>query len=156
MDYQQILILILTINYVGYVTTVWAKFGIQASVSDSFRCWKTKWFNPFTLFMWIIAFTLLPIIPNPFFFFAAGGAGFVGTAFNIDSVDVQKVHNKAAITLIVAGLLGIGFTFAAWWTVGIAIGVSTLLWLIKTKNLIWWIEHISFSAVIFELIKNFF
>jgi hypothetical protein len=156
MDYQQILIIILIINYVGYVGTVWAKFGIQASVSDSFRCWKTKWFNPFTLFMWIITFTLLPTIPNPFFFFAAGGAGFVGAAFNLDSVNVKKVHNKAAITLIVAGLLGIGFTFAAWWTVGIAVGVAALLWLLKIKNLTWWIEHIAFGAIIFELIKNFF
>jgi hypothetical protein len=106
--------------------------------------------------MWIITFTLLPTIPNPFFFFAAGGAGFVGAAFNLDSVNVKKVHNKAAITLIVAGLLGIGFTFAAWWTVGIAVGVAALLWLLKIKNLTWWIEHIAFGAIIFELIKNFF
>ena len=106
--------------------------------------------------MWIITFTLLPAIPNPFFFFAAAGAGFVGTAFNLDSVHVEKVHNKAAIILIVAALLGIGFTFAAWWTVGIAVGLAALLWLLKVKNLIWWVEHIAFGAVIYELFKNFF
>jgi len=156
MDYQQILILILTLNYVGYVSTVWAKFGIQQSVSDSFRCWKTKWFNPFTFFCWIIGFTLLPTVPNPFFFFAGAGALGVGTAFNLDSVDVEKVHNKAAVTLIVAALLGIGFTFGAWWTVGIAVGLAGLLRLLNVNNLIWWVEHIAFAAVIFELFKNFF
>lgn len=156
MSYEQILIIILTLNYIGYVSLVWSKFGIQASVSDSFRCWKTKWANPFTLFCWVIAFTLLPITPNPFFFFAAAGAGFVGAAFNLDSVHVEKVHNKAAVTLIIAALLGIGFTFGAWWTVGAAVGIAGLLKLLNVKNLIWWVEHTAFAAVIFELIKNFF
>jgi len=156
MDYQQILIIILAINYIGYVGTVWIKFGIQKSVSDSFRCWKTKWFNPFTFFMWIIGFALLPTVPNPFFWFASVGALGVGTAFNLDSVNVEKVHNKAAVTLIAAALLGIGFTFGAWLTVGIAVGVAAILWLLKVKNLIWWVEHIAFGAVIFELFKNFF
>ena len=156
MDYQQILIIILAINYIGYVGTVWAKFGIQQSVSDSFRCWKTKWFNPFTFFMWIIGFTLLPTVPNPFFWLGSAGALGVGAAFNLDSVNVEKVHAKAAVTLIVAALLGIGFTFGAWWTVGIAVGIAALIKLLKVNNLIWWVEHIAFVAVIFELFKNFF
>jgi hypothetical protein len=156
MTFEQILIIILAINYVGYVSTVWVKFGIQPSVSDSFRCWNVKWFNPFTLFSWILAFTILPITPNPFFLFAGAGAGIVGTAFNLDSVSVEKVHNKAAITLIVAAILGIAFTFGAWWTAGIAIVVAGLLAALKVKNKIWWVEHIAFAAVIFELVKNNF
>jgi len=156
MEYQQILLIILTINYIGYVGTVWAKFGIQPSVSDSFRCWKTKWFNPFTFFCWIIAFTVLPTMPNPFFFFTAGGIGIVGAAFNLDSVHVEKVHSKAAIAGISGALLGIGFTFGAWWTFGIAVGIAGLLALLNVKNKIWWIEHIAFGATIFEFYRNFF
>jgi len=156
MSLEQILIIILTLDYVGYVALVWILFGIQSSVSDSFRCWKLKWFNPFTFFSWTIGFTILPICPNPFFFFAGAGALGVGAAFNLDSVNVEKVHNKAAITLIIAALLGIGFTFGAWITVATAIGIAGLLWFLKVKNLIWWIEHIAFASVIFELYNNFF
>ena len=60
------------------------------------------------------------------------------------------------VSTIIGALFGIGFTFGAWWTVGIAVAVAGLLWLIKANNLIWWIENIVFLAVIFELVKNFF
>ena len=156
MSYEQTLIIILTINFVGYVSTVWAKFGVLPSISDSFYAWKGQWCWLFTLFCWIMTFTILPIEPNPFFFFTAAGLGFVGAAAQIKDKFVEKVHVKGAVIGISAGLLGIGFTYGDWWLVISALIIAGLIKLFKIKNDIWWIEITAYSAVIISLYKNFF
>ena len=160
MEYQQILLLILMFNYIGYNATVWGMFGFLPSVSDSFREWQKigwdKYGNPFTYFCWIMTFTLLPMMPNPFFFFAAGGLGFVGTAFNLDDKATEKFHGKAAVVAILAAVGGIVFSFSAWWTAGIALALAGLIVVFNVPNKIQWIEHIAFLAVIYEFIKYFF
>jgi hypothetical protein len=157
MDYHQILTLVLTINFVGYIALVLAKAKkVLPSISDSFRLWKGGWGNPFTYFCWVITFTVLPNVPNPFFFFAAGGIGIVGAAFNLDNKYVEKVHGKAAVIGILAAVAGIVYSFSAWWTAGIALGLAGLLALLNVKNKIWWVEIIAFGAVIFEFFRNFF
>ena len=159
MSYEQILIIVLTINFVGYVSTVWTKFGVLPSISDSFYAWKdwkegTQWL--FTLFCWIITFTLLPIEPNPFFFFGAAGIGFVGAAAQIKKKFVEKVHVKGAVIGISAALLGIGFTFGNWWLVTGALIIAGLIKLFKIKNDIWWIEITAYTAVITSFYQHFF
>lgn len=160
MDYQQILLLILMFNYIGYNATVIGMFGILPSISDSFREWQRigwdKYGNPFTYFCMIMTFTLLPMMPNPFFFFAAGGLGFVGVAFNLDNKNVEKFHGRAAIVAVLAAIGGIMYSFSAWWIAGIALGLAGLLALLNVKNKIQWVEHIAFGAVIYEFVKYFF
>lgn len=159
MNYEQILLSILALNFVTYIGIVWAKFGILPSMSDSFYEWKewkegTQWL--FTLFCWIITFTLLPLEPNPFFFFAAAGAGFVGAAPQIKKEFVKKVHVKAAIILLTSGLLGIGFTFNDWWLVVGALSIGGLIKLFKVNNSIWWIEMTAYITILYGLYKNIF
>ena len=160
MGLEEILLAVFLFNYIGYNLLIWKMFGILPSVSDSFREWQKlgldKYGNPFTYFCWIMAFTLLPIMPNPFFMFAAAGFGFVGTAFNLDNKNVEKFHGKSAGVAIVAAIGGIVFSFSAWWAAGIALALAALLAYLDVKNKILWIEHIAFAAVMFEFVKYFY
>lgn len=156
----QVLIIVFAINYIGYVGLVSGWFGILPSVSDSFREWKkrgiNKFGNPFTYFCWIITFTILPAIPNPFFWGAAAGIGIVGTAFNLDDKNVERVHGKAAVVGILSAVGGIMYSYQDWWIAGVGLGIAGLLALFNVKNKIFWVENVAFLTVITSLFKNNF
>lgn len=156
MDYQQILLTILTFNFLLYVGAVWAKFGVQQSISMSYYSWSGNWGILFTLFCWILTFTILPVQPNAFFFLTAAGIGFVGAAAQIKKDFVAKVHMPAAIIGITSGMLGIGFTHGDWWLFGIGVTGMLALVLGKVKNHIWWVEIVAFLTIIFSFLKKFF
>lgn len=156
MNYEQYMIFIVIAVFFSYVGTVWAKFGVQPSISDSFYSWKGNWRHLFTFFCWGLALPIFIAEPIHWFFITAGGLGFVGTAAEIKKEFVSKVHNPSAVVAIISGLLGITFVFGHWYIALSGIVLSGLLALFNVKNKIWWVEIIAFISIISSfVIKHF-
>ena len=148
-----ILLSILTLNFIIYVGLIWALYGVQPSVSDSF--YKVFWF--FTLFCALLSIPLIAMadtapLPMYQFLYFLSGAPFllVGVAAQIKKKYVMKVHGPAAIAGIGFSLLTICVQFGGWYILGVGIGllVAGLLALLDVKNKIWWAEIVAFITVI--------
>lgn len=160
----RILVMVLSLNFLIYVGTVWIKFGVQKSISDSYYCWKGLWRSLFVLFCWVLAWPLFLLgldLPEPIrqlAFLSGAGFGFVGAASMIRQPSVLKIHMKAAITGIAAGLLMIGFGFGGWYWLVIGIGLvsAAALFIFDVKNKIWWAELLAIGVIMGSLIFRYF
>lgn len=147
---------IMVFVFFGYVTYLWAKYGILPSISDS---WyelpdNKKWM--FTIFCW--GFSVPALIlglslsnDNPFqflIFLGASGIMFVGASPDFkkkDGLD-HKVHRIGALTGVIANTLFLFFVFPQLWVVPTMFTILTTILFIKKQSVkeIWWIEVLSF------------
>lgn len=144
------LIIISAAVFLSYMVAIIARYGIPASVSESYYLLPLKWNAAFTLFCVAVAMTLLPAwldkSPGPLPFLACAGLAFVGVAAKFRDDFVEKTH-------VVAALLCGGFA-QAWivlctpfWYLSLAFFLAGgwLAWR-KRKQRIFWLETAAFLS----------
>ncbi len=148
MDYQQILFIIMNAIFISYVAFIWAKYGVQQSISESYYCLPRKWNFIFTFALWGFAFPAI-ILSNGdgLMFFAGAGICFVGAAAQMHQEFVRKVHMIAAIGGITLGELSIIFVHDMWWLTAIAAAIIIPIAIFAKKSRIWWAEIIAFLTI---------
>jgi hypothetical protein len=133
----------------SYLFFVYQKYGVLPSISDSwYRLKEENWHSLFTIFIWGITLSLLPLITySPWFFASAGLLGFVGvaTAFKEDGID--KAHGAAAIGGIVFALFAL-LTQGIWLPTVATVLICGYLRLKKINNLTFWVEIVGIVIII--------
>jgi len=152
-----ILVSIQLVVFITYLIFIKVKFGNLSSISLSW--YKLQEHPPrngylFTLFCWGLAIPLILFADTGgwLFFIAGSGLAFVGaaTAFKENLTDV--VHFTGASVAIVASLIGL-WTYGGNW-ISITVVALGILYLrvFKVRNTIYWVEVISFAAIITGLL----
>lgn len=155
--YHIVLFIMSLVIFVTYFTWIWASYGIQSSISESFYTIEKhnpshpnrKWF--FTLALWGFSFPLAIIGAeiHTMFFFAAAFIIFVGAAPAFKRRGMQHlVHMVGAIGGITLGLLaffilGSNTAFLAM----LFILIVGLLYFFNADNITWWTETTAFLIV---------
>lgn len=87
------------------------------------------------------------------FFISGSGLCFVGasTQFKMKKDHTNLVHNIGAMVAIICALIGIGI-IGSWIPTIIFIITSSILALLKIKNLTWWIEITAFATILSGLL----
>ena len=132
-----------------YIFFVWNKYGILKSISESYYTIDDEW-----LFILLCtSLGILHLLYNNIYFFIGGSAlCFVGATARFKSWSVTKrLHNISAVTAIVSSIMGLYF-LGTWFTIIPVILVATALLIIKSKEIIWWVEIASFYSIIVSLI----
>ena len=158
---MKVTLIVLSVGFVLYVLWIALQFGIRKSISESYYVLeKTGHGYYFTFFMWFITGCLIAVIVNLgtdvsgawSFFVAAIGAAFVGAATMYLQRMSGIVHFTGAVTLIFMSLLGIGLVFGNWHPMyfmgAIIINMIVFGKVIRIPNVIYWIEIVSFIAII--------
>lgn len=156
--------------FIGYITFINLKYGVQTSLSASYYCLPSKWGWLFTLFMWAIAFLLLPAwieVCNTFVdwrihfmflsFFTCALICFVGAAPNFRGIELEsKVHTIAATASAVTAILWCvlccyHIVYITLIAAAIPVIVGAITKTLK-KCLVYWIEMSAFLAVYITLL----
>ena len=126
------------------------------SVSDSYYILKRKEQHEeilFTLFTFFLGIGLILQYYHSFLFFLGGmGLFWVGTQTQFrDEVSIKgKIHYGGAVLAIVCSLIGL-LTQGVWIPLLICGLGSGMMYLLKIKNFIWWVEMLAFLTIIFGL-----
>jgi len=141
--------------FVGYVSIIWIKYGVQKSISQSYYCLPEKWNFLFTLFCWGFAIpaTILGVEVTGLMFFAGAGIAFVGAAAAIANPFTYKVHMTAAISGIIFSQLAIYFGYHMPLVNLISVGLCAIFPFI-TKKYFWWMELVTFFAIVCVMFIN--
>ena len=129
---------------------------ILHSVSDSYYILKRKEQHEeilFTLFTFFLGIGLILQYYHSFLFFLGGmGLFWVGTQTQFrDEVSIKgKIHYGGAVLAIVCSLIGL-LTQGVWIPLLICGLGSGMMYLLKIKNFIWWVEMLAFLTIIFGL-----
>lgn len=149
------LLILVVLSFVGYISFIVNRYGVLPSISESY--YKMKDDNLFggglfTLFIWSLSLPLIIIGSTSLMFFAGAFLAFVGaaTAFK-DLKMTRRVHNIGAIGGIGFGFLSMIIDFQLFELTYFMVVLSLTLFLLKTKNLIWWIEILAFILIIIGL-----
>lgn len=160
MVYLIVLFLFMVAVYLTYNISIYRKYGILPSVSASYYSLPKKWNLLFTLFTWGYALPAMIIgvdlTHNVLMFLAGGGITFVGAAAAYKEELTEKVHVYGAWIGIGATQLSIIFDFHMWYVSAVSIGLGGLLYLLKIKNLTYWVEQIAFISITYVLGLNIY
>jgi hypothetical protein len=139
------LMLIVFISYVGFI---WIRYGVQKSISDSYYRLPQGYKFLFTLFTWGFAYPAAILASNVWITPAAMLICLVGVARDFKNIKVLKFfHMFAAYTGVVLSQIGIWIYYDMWYlTIGFII-LSGTLFLLNTKNKIWYIELLAFGSI---------
>lgn len=149
-------------SFVSYVVAIWIKFGPQETVSETLYLLKEDNSKPWTnrlimIFVYVImgiCFSFM--VPTVIAWVACAAMVLLATAVDYrDSDTVSKIHVGGAIVCMAAGLFSL--THFGWWNLiflGIFAIVALILYFLKVKNKIWWIEISNFLVISVELIFN--
>ena len=148
-----ILFLITILSFLSYVLWVWIKFGKQQSISHSYLLLTSRQKILFTLFCWGTAIPAMLLGNSIWMFLAGSGMVFVGAAANISEKMTKAVHQVAAYSMVLFSLLAIAFQYHNY-TILILWVSASLLSLMVRKYLIWWVEIITFFAIITVLFQS--
>lgn len=133
--------------FVSYVAIIWAKYGVLPSISDSYYVLPGNWKIFFTIFCWAFAFPAIIAGGTALMFLAGAGIAFVGAAAAFQEKLTKTVHYAGAIWGVLFSQLSICIDFHLYpITIGFVL-LSGLLYLLKVKNLTWWVELLAFSAI---------
>jgi hypothetical protein len=153
--------MILTISqfliFVTYVAYIIYRFGILPSISESYYKLNTvRQGYFFTIFCWILAITMIfqAKDSSPFYFYSGAGLAFVGAAseFKWTGAHTHVVHYLGAVFGIGCAVMGLYFDSGLWQPAVITFLFSAICAINKTKNGIFWVEIVSFLAIITGLI----
>lgn len=133
--------------FVSYVSYIWAKYGIQPSISQSYYALPENKRILFTLFCWGFAIPAIILGSNFLMFIAGAGIGFVGAAAQIRRKLDHQVHNIGAAVAVLASQASIFFDYHLWIISVISLALFILLPFIDRKHYIWLIELVAFTAI---------
>jgi len=159
MGYLDILFITMLLVFISYMAFIISRYGILASISDSYYRLPKNLSFLFTLFCWGFAIPLtiigLQLTDNFLMFFAGSGIVFVGAAAAFKETMTEKVHYVGAAIGISFAQLSTAFDFHMYY-VNIFFLVSILIILLgkilgKIKNYVWWIELVAFTLICYVL-----
>lgn len=149
------LLIFVVLSFVGYISFIVNRYGVLPSISESYYKMKDdKLFGGslFTLFIWSLSLPLIIIGNTPLMFFAGAFLSFVGAASAFKDLKMTKrVHNIGAIGGIGFGFLSMIIDFQLFELTYFMVVLSLSLFLLKIKNLIWWVEILAFVLIIIGL-----
>ena len=152
------LFILLVFVFVTYVSSIWIKYGVLPSISDSYYKLPEKWNFLFTLFCW--GFAVPAIIAGVettiLMFFAGTGICFVGAAAEINDKWVYRIHMIAAISGILFSQLAIFFGYHMLYVNIISILLASIILLLSKINYFWWIELVAFSSICYTIGTSIF
>lgn len=152
-----LLLILMILVFFSYILFIVTKYGVLESISDSYYSLPCSLKFLFTFFCWgfslpaaIIGFSLSEYSIWQFFMlFAAGGIMFVGASPNFKMDFEGDIHNISAYIGVVSSQLFIFLVFENLkFILPTFIITSILLFLLKVKNLIWWIEILAFLFIL--------
>ena len=174
MSWTFILILVSFLLFVIYNSVVLGLFGVPESLSETYYLYENKkkglgWL--FTIFMWVLAFTLLPawietsMAIGPWrsyltflAFFTCAAIVFVGTSPKFHEKPEGVVHTTAAIICAVSALLWDFIVCSDIWyvpliavTIPVLVATFTKTW--KT-GYEYWLEMLAFDATFATVITK--
>lgn len=149
------LLIFVVLSFVGYISFIVNKYGVLPSISESYYKMKgDKLFGGglFTLFIWSLSLPLIIIGDTPLMFFAGAFLSFVGAASAFKDLKMTKrVHTIGAVGGIGFGFLSMILDFQLNEITFFMLLGSLILYLLKIKNLIWWVEILAFVLIILGL-----
>lgn len=149
------LLIFVVLSFVGYISFIVNKYGVLPSISESYYKMKSdKLFGGglFTLFIWSLSLPLIIIGDTPLMFFAGAFLSFVGAASAFKDLKMTKrVHTIGAVGGIGFGFLSMILDFQLNEITFFMLLGSLILYLLKIKNLIWWVEILAFVLIILGL-----
>lgn len=149
------LLIFVVLSFVGYISFIVNKYGVLPSISESYYKMKgDKLFGGglFTLFIWSLSLPLIIIGDTPLMFFAGAFLSFVGAATAFKDLKMTKrVHTIGAVGGIGFGFLSMILDFQLNEITFFMLLGSLILYLLKIKNLIWWVEILAFVLIILGL-----
>lgn len=135
------------VSYVGYI---WAKYGVQKSISQSYYVLPEKLRPLMTFFCWGFAFPAIILGSSALMFVAGAGICFVGAAAAFQETMTKEVHMIGAGVGVAASQVAIGVQYGMW-PINVAFVVIALLLLLFRKQIkqhqIWWIEIAAFLSI---------
>jgi len=147
------LYIIMLAVFFGYVSWIWAKYGVLQSISHSYYALPENLRFLFTLWSWGYAFPAMIAASTPLMFFAGAGICFVGAAAAYRQKMTETVHIVGAVSAILFSQLSIILDFHMWYiTVGFAaIALPLALTRFSKKgicpNRTWWVEILAFITI---------
>ena len=149
MTYIPILYGIMVAVFVSYVTYIWAKYGVQHSISQSYYVLPEKLRFLMTLFCWGFAIPAIIVGGTGLMFLAGSGIAFVGAAAAFQEKMTKEVHYIGAGVGVAASQLSMFVNFGLWPinVVFFAIALPLFLFRKKIKNWIWWAEIAAFVSI---------
>jgi len=142
--------------FLAYVGYIWAKYGVQKSISESYYVLPKKQNWMFVAFTWLFAFPAMILGNSLLMMFAGAGIVFVGAAAAMHRFPTRAVHLTGAIGGMILACLAMIFQFGMWYllpAILVAIGVAAIF---DKKSLMWWAEVAIFVAISIALGFNIF
>ena len=141
--------------FLWYVSFIVTNYGILPSISDSWYKLPKREKLYFTLFVWGLSIPML-LYGNLWFFLSGVGFGFVGAAtqFKLNDKFTPIFHFAGASLGIFAALSGIGYIYNNWAPMILFILFSIVMIIFNLKKLIWWLEILAFTMVVWGLINS--
>ena len=136
-----------------YVSFIWAKYGIQPSLSESWYILESKYRWMFGVILcWGVG--VLHLLHNTTLFFLSGALlCFVGVASDYRKQKMTKiVHYIGAIGAIGLSILQLAIS-GIYWPLLFTGGVTILAFLKLLKNRYWWLEIIAFYSILGGIIQ---
>lgn len=149
--------MILTISqfliFVTYVAYIIYRFGILPSISEShYKLNTVRQGYFFTIFCWLLATTMVfqSNESTPLYFFSGMGLAFVGAAtqFKWTGANTHIVHYVGAVLGIGCACMGLYFESGLWQPTAMVLLTTLYFSITKTNNGIFWVEIVSFLAII--------
>lgn len=135
----------LLLSFITYVVTISFRYGVLSSISDSYYVMKHKyWFNLFIVNTGIL-FSLLG--DCNLMFFAGSSLCFVSAAPFFKEAPDSLIHTIGACGAIILGMFWLVFDEYIYLPIIFVIGCG-IIYVLKIKNKVWWIEIVAFSCVI--------
>ena len=129
--------------FLAYTIFVWATYGVQKSISESWYTLEKKGWLFTIAFSWGLGVSTI-FHGGVWFFLSGAFLCFVGAAtqFKADK-NTRGVHNIGTVGSIVFALTALAL-HGIWWPF---LPILASLSLIKQNNGVWWIEHVAFFSL---------
>jgi hypothetical protein len=148
------LLSIMFLSFVGYISFIWIKYGIQASVSESYYRLPRKLQWLFTIATWGYALPAMVIgldfTGSGLVFLSGAGIAFVGASPLFKETGLSAtVHMVGAIIGITASQVFIWAVLWLWWIVIAFAAFSALafIWKRLYSHFVWWVEIGAFASI---------
>jgi len=147
-----LLLLFQVFVFLWYLSFVIKNYGILPSISDSWYKLPLSIKYYFTFFTWGLAIPMM-FYGGLWFFLSGIGFGFVGAAtrFKLNDKFTPVFHFTGAALGILSALIGLGYIFNDWTPLIYFLLISCALIVSNIKNMIWWIELLAFTLVVWGL-----
>ena len=156
MDYKLVNLIIMIVSFVGYVSFIWLKYGIQKSISASYYVLPKNEQLLFTFFCWSFAVPAMILGDSVLMFLTGSAISFVGAAAAYNEKMEGQVHMTAAVIGIMLSQASIAYDFKMWWINLLFIIPSGIILLMKKRipSYYWWIELLAFGTITYVLGVN--